>query len=580
MHSAPESAISPATHGYRGLAHGGINDVPVTLALDGESLTPAQLVDAGSRFNTRLVLTPEAWARVKRARAVVDDIVRSGRTVYGINTGFGKFASTIIARDDVEKLQLNLIRSHSAGVGHPLEPARVRRLLALRINVLAKGHSGIRPETVEQLLAAFNAGVVPFVPRKGTVGASGDLAPLSHLALGMLGEGKMASLTNLTWRPAADVLQELGLKPITLAAKEGLAMINGTQFISSLGCEALERARNIVRVADVVAAMTVEALLGTRTAFKPFIHAARNHPGQMESAARIRSMLDSPAYPSAIAGSHANCGRVQDAYSLRCAPQVHGVAVDTLRFVEGLLQRELNCATDNPLIFADQPKPEDQIVSGGNFHGEFPAKALDYLAIAVHEVGNISERRVERLNNPALSHLPAFLVSRGGLNSGFMIAHCTAAALVSESKVLCHPASVDSISTSAAQEDHVSMGGFAARKALEVVSNVETIVAIELMCACQGMEFHRPLKSTAPLEKVFELVRSVVPTWTDDRNVSEDITAVRTLIRNGSLWRVVEPFVDPAVRQDPQAINGPQSGALLPLATPQHIAAVNAVCKL
>lgn len=505
--------------------------------LDGHALSPDTLLRLGKE-DLKIELSPDAWEGVEKARQVIDDIVASKRVVYGINTGFGKFESTIIPSSQVKELQINLIRSHCAGVGQPLPPHRARMLLALRINVMSRGHSGIRPSTLRTLVAAFNAGVVPYVPLKGTVGASGDLAPLSHLALGMVGEGVLATVVNPVWRPAADVLKELGIEPIQLEAKEGLAMINGTQFIASLGSEALVRARRIARQADIVCAMSYEALQCTVKSLDPLIHSVRPHNGQNQSASRIRSVLDSDVFPSEIRRSHSQCSRVQDAYSLRCAPQVHGFASDFLEFAYKIMTTELNSATDNPLVFADS---EEKILSGGNFHGEYPAKTLDMLAIAIHELGNISERRTERMNNPALSQgLPAFLTKQGGLNSGFMIAHCTAAALVSENKVFCHPASVDSISTSAAQEDHVSMGGMAARKALKVVENVETILAIELLCACQAIDHLRPKRTTEPLEAVYNLVRSFVPPWNKDRNVSIDIDNVTKLLQDEAVWQTVE----------------------------------------
>jgi histidine ammonia-lyase len=511
------------------------------VVLDGSSLTPDTLYDLGRSSAARISLCDDARKRVIAARRVIDDIVASKKVVYGINTGFGKFESTIIPPDQLEALQTNLIRSHCAGVGTPLRANRARMMLAVRINVLAKGHSGIRVETLDTLVEAFNRGLIPHIPIKGTVGASGDLAPLSHLALGILGEGLLASHDNHTFRPAEIVLAQLGLTPIKLAAKEGLAMINGTQFIASYGSEALVRARRLLVAADVALAMTHEALMATVSSLNPQIHAVRPHKGQQLTALRLRSMLHSKMFPSEINSSHVNCGRVQDAYSIRCAPQVHGITSDMIEWVYHILGQELNCATDNPLVFPDSPGAK--ILSGGNFHGEYPAKALDVLAIAAHELGSISERRIERLNNPSLSRLPAFLVQNGGLNSGFMIAHCTAAALVSENKVLCHPASVDSISTSAAQEDHVSMGGFAARKALKVVENVESVIAIELLCACQGIDLLRPLRTTEPLEKVWSLVRRVSPPWTEDRNVSIDIENVARLLRSGELWEVMREYI-------------------------------------
>uniref|UniRef100_A0A3B4BPS7 Histidine ammonia-lyase n=1 Tax=Pygocentrus nattereri TaxID=42514 RepID=A0A3B4BPS7_PYGNA len=477
--------------------------------------------------------------KVEQSRELLDTIVKEKKVVYGITTGFGKFARTVIPISKLKELQENLIRSHSAGLGSPLSPERTRMLLALRINVLAKGYSGISLETLHTMIQAFNASCLSFVPEKGTVGASGDLAPLSHLALGLMGEGKMWSPKS-GWADAKYVLEAHGLRPISLKPKEGLALINGTQMITSLGAEAVERAESVARQADIIAALTLEVLKGTTKAFDSDIHELRPHLGQKEVALRFRSLLDSDHHPSEIAESHRFCDRVQDAYTMRCCPQVHGIVNDTIAFVRNIINTEINSATDNPMVFAER----GETISGGNFHGEYPAKALDYLAIGVHELASISERRIERLCNPSLSELPAFLVNEGGLNSGFMIAHCTAAALVSENKVLCHPSSVDSLSTSAATEDHVSMGGWAARKALRVIEHVEQVLAIELLAACQGIEFLRPLRTTTPLEKVYDLVRSVVKPWIKDRFMSADIEAVHRLLVDQKVWNVAKPYIE------------------------------------
>ncbi|XP_055251729.1 histidine ammonia-lyase isoform X2 [Moschus berezovskii] len=466
------------------------------IALDGDSLTTEDLVSLG-KGRYKIKLTPTAEKRVQKSREVIDRIVEEKTVVYGITTGFGKFARTVIPVSKLEELQFNLVRSHSS------------------------------------------ASCLPYVPEKGTVGASGDLAPLSHLALGLIGEGKMWSPKS-GWADAKYVLAAHGLKPIVLKPKEGLALINGTQMITSLGCEAVERASAIARQADIVAALTLEVLKGTTKAFDTDIHAVRPHRGQVEVAFRFRSLLDSDHHPSEIAESHRFCDRVQDAYTLRCCPQVHGVVNDTIAFVKNIITTEINSATDNPMVFASR----GETISGGNFHGEYPAKALDYLAIGVHELAAISERRIERLCNPSLSELPAFLVAEGGLNSGFMIAHCTAAALVSENKALCHPSSVDSLSTSAATEDHVSMGGWAARKALRVIEHVEQVLAIELLAACQGIEFLRPLKTTTPLEKVYDLVRSVVRPWIKDRFMAPDIEAAHRLLVEQKVWEVAAPYIE------------------------------------
>lgn len=507
------------------------------LELDGCSLSPAKLVELG-QGKLKVKLTEDAEKNVTKSRKLLDDIVRENKVVYGVTTGFGKFARVIISHDNLKELQQNLIKSHAAGIGPPLSLEHTRMLFALRINVLAKGYSGISLKTLNQLIEAFNERCVPWVPEQGTVGASGDLAPLAHLALALLGEGQMWSPKS-GWADASLVLKAHGLRPLDLEPKEGLALINGTQLITSLGAEAVQRSRVIAKQADIIAAISLEVLKGTTRAFDRLIQQVRPHYGQRTVAERLRSLLHSRVHPSEIAESHRFCNRVQDAYTLRCCPQVHGVANDTIDFVEDVITTEMNSATDNPLVFADQ----GEIISGGNFHGEYPAKMLDYLAIGVHELASMSERRMERLVNPAYSELPAFLVKEGGINSGFMMAHCTAASLVSENKVLCHPSSVDSLPTSAGQEDHVSMGGFSARKAIKVVENVEKVLAIELMLACQGIDLLRPLKTTEPLEAVHSFVRKVIKPWDKDRYLSADIEIALQLVKEGKIWEVAEPYM-------------------------------------
>ena len=528
--------------------------MPASLILDGHSLTPKDLLSL-SHGTRRIEISDSALKEVRKSRAVIDRIVESGEVVYGVNTGFGLFSDVIVC--DLGKLQSNLIRSHAAGTGGPLSKERTRMLLALRINVLCRGHSGVSSETLLGLVEAFNRDCISFVPEKGTVGASGDLAPLAHLVLGLMGEGLMWSVGE-NFLAASTVLETQGLPPLVLSAKEGLALINGTQLISVFLAEAVCRAEILVRTADVACALSLECLKGTPAAFHPKIHESRGHKGQGLVAARIRSLLSDTAtnssslpsptltspqigQPSQLHQSHGYRGKIQDAYSLRCAPQVHGIVNDTLEFVRSIIQIELNSSTDNPMVFASDG---DLVISGGNFHGEYPAKAADFLAIAVAELGQISERRIERLVNPQLSGgLPAFLVQDGGLNSGFMIAHCTAAALVSENKVLVHPASVDSISTSAAKEDHVSMGGFAARKLVEIIENVETVLAIELLAACQALEFHRPLKTTRVLEAVHEAVRRKVDKWDCDRFMAPDIEVLKDMVKEGVIWGAVEQVI-------------------------------------
>ncbi|HEY7696805.1 MAG TPA: histidine ammonia-lyase, partial [Vicinamibacteria bacterium] len=450
------------------------------VVLTGRSLTLAEIEDVARR-GASVSLAPEARERVAASRAVVEEILRGDRVVYGINTGFGNFRNVVIARQDLDELQLNLVRSHSAGVGNPFSEGVVRAILLLRANALASGYSGVHPGTLDALLAMLNSGVHPVVPEKGSVGASGDLAPLAHVALALIGEGEA------TYRgerlKSGDALALAGLSPAKLHPKDGLALINGTQVISALLADAVVDARCLVRSADVIGALTLDALLGTDVAFDPRIHEARPHPGQTASARNLRLLLEG----SALRKSHAECDRVQDSYSLRCMPQVHGAVRDALGYATGVLQIEINSATDNPMIFIE----EKEVLSGGNFHGQPVALASDVLTIALTELGAISERRIERLVNPDLSELPAFLVKEGGLNSGFMILQVTAAALASENKALSHPASVDSIPTSANQEDHVSMGVTAARKTREVASNLAHILGIELLAAAQALEFRR-----------------------------------------------------------------------------------------
>jgi histidine ammonia-lyase len=499
------------------------------LLLDGQSLSLADL-EAVAREHRRVGLAPAAREAVARSRRVVDDAVEAGRVVYGVTTGFGNFADVVIPHDKLRQLQLNLVRSHAAGVGPAVGEAETRGLMLLRANVLAKGYSGVRPETLELLLAMLNAGVHPVVPSQGSVGASGDLAPLAHLAVALVGEGEC----QLAGRrlPSGEALRAAGLAPVELQAKEGLALINGTQLMTAIAGLALAEAWRLARTADVVGGLSLDALKGTDVAFDPRIHAARPHPGQGASARNLRRLLaESP-----IRDSHRDCGKVQDAYSLRCMPQVHGAARDALAYVTRTVETEMNSATDNPMVFTDPA----ELLSGGNFHGEPVAMAADVMAIAVSELGAISERRIERLVNPALSELPAFLTREGGLQSGLMLAHVTAAALASENKSLCHPAVVDSIPTSANKEDHVSMGPIAARKAAQVTANVGRILAIEAIAACQGLEFLKPLATAPALDAVYRRLRSRIPAYDSDRLLAPEIEAVAERVRDGSLVREAE----------------------------------------
>lgn len=497
--------------------------------LTGDDLTVADVWDVAVERRPA-TLAERGRERTAAARAFLE--ANAGEHTYGVNTGFGRFVSETIPPEQAAELQLRLLRSHACGVGEPYPDEVVRGAMLLRANTLAKGFSGARVETVELLVAALNAGVVPYVPARGSVGASGDLAPLAHLALPLVGEGE-ATLHGRRLG-GAEALAEAGLEPVRLEAKEGLSLVNGTQFMTSMAALALVRARRLAHAADLACAMSLEALQGSPTSFHAAIHAARPLPGQRASAANLRLLLAG----SAIVESHRWCDKVQDAYSLRCAPQVHGASRDLLDHVGRTVAVELNAATDNPLVLLD----EALIVSNGNFHGQPIAIALDCLAIACAELGNVSERRTERLVNPSLSGgLPPFLVGHGaGLNSGFMIPQYVAAALVSESKALCHPASVDSIPTSAGQEDHVSMGNAAGLKALQVLANAERVLAIELLAGAQAVEFLAPLEPGRGVAATRVFVRGLSERLRDDRSLTEDIERVADAVRDGSLLAAVE----------------------------------------
>ena len=500
-----------------------------SIVLDGRSLDFETLALA-ARGGATVSLGAAARRNIEAAHAVVRRILQGDQQVYGVNTGFGHLKDIRIPPDRLEDLQRNLIRSHCAGVGEPLDAPATRVLMLLRARVLARGHSGVRPLVVETLLDHLNADLLPVVPQQGSVGASGDLAPLAHLALVLMGEGE-ATLRGERL-PAPEAQRRAGLKPLVLGPKEGLALINGTQMTAAIGSLALIDALDAAALADLAGACSLEALKGSHRAFDPRIHELRPHPGQIASAANLRALLAD----SAIARSHAGCGRVQDAYSLRCMPQVHGAAREVLSFAGAVLGIEINAVTDNPIVF---PESGD-LVSGGNFHGEAPALALDALAMAAAEIASISERRIERLMNPVFSGLPPFLTRDPGVNSGLMMAQVTAAALVSENKVLCHPASVDSIPTEAGQEDHVSMGPWAARKARTVVAHARRVLAIEFLCACQALDLLRPLKPGRGVEAAFERVRRDVPFMETDRVLATDIRGVEALLASGALRAAAE----------------------------------------
>ncbi len=501
------------------------------VVLSGEMLSLADIVDVAVH-RAAVAIAPSSYPQIEDARGLISAVLERGAVAYGINTGFGKLSDVLIPADQLAALQLNLVRSHCCGVGEPLPAAEVRAMLLLRANVLAKGHSGVRPIVIETIIRMLNNDLHPVIPSRGSVGASGDLAPLAHLALGLIGEGDV--LFRGQRMSAADAMGRAGIVPLQLEAKEGLALLNGTQAMSAVGALALFRASRIASLADLAGAMSLEALRGTPAAFDPRIHQARQHPGQIASARHLLKLLaDSP-----IRESHrTNDPRVQDAYCLRCMPQVHGAVRGALAHVQQVVSIETGSATDNPLIFADGRGGGD-ILSGGNFHGAPLALAFDYAAIALTDLMSISERRIDRLINPDINEgLPPFLSDSPGLSSGFMIAHVTAAALLSEAKVLAHPASVDSVPTSGGKEDHVSMGMTAALKLKQVVANAECVIAIELMTAAQGLDYRHPLKAAMRIEEARLKVRETVAPLRADRVLGSDIEALALAVREGRFDR-------------------------------------------
>jgi len=502
----------------------------VAIQLTGHDLTVDD-VEAVALHGAGAALASEAVAQIEASRALIERVVREERPTYGVNTGFGKLVDVHIDAGQAAELQLNLLRSHACGVGAPFPDEVVRAAILLRANALAKGTSGVRRELVQLLVDLLGAGVLPVVPSRGSLGASGDLAPLAHLALVLVGEGE-ARVGGETL-PGADALARAGLEPIELAAKEGLSLINGTQFMAAIGALVLCRARRLVKLADLAAAQTIEAVRGSRTPFSPELQALRPHPGQAASAANLYGLLDD----SQIVASHRWCGRVQDAYSLRCSPQVHGAVRDAVDYAERAVAVELNAATDNPLVLAER----EEVVSNGNFHGEPVAIPLDTLKIGLAELGSISERRVERMLNPTMSNgLPPFLAHESGLNSGFMITQYVAASLVAENRVLAHPASVDSIPTSAGQEDHVSMGATAAVHLWHVCANVERVLAIELLCGAQGLDFLAPLRPGPAISVLHGAVRERSPRLERDRSLASEIDDLAGALRDGTLLAEVE----------------------------------------
>jgi histidine ammonia-lyase len=504
----------------------------IVLSAEGMSLEDLAAV---ARKGAEVQLAEQAKQRILEAGQLVEQWVREGRVVYGITTGFGALSDVVISREETRQLQQNLLMSHAAGVGPVLDEETVRAVMTLRAKEFARGNSGIRLKTVERLIELLNRGAYPVVPEKGSVGASGDLAPLAHLALVLIGLGEaFYQGDRLRGREA---LNRLGLEPLELEAGEGVALINGTQVMTAIGGLATYDAIHLSKIADIAAAMSLEVLMGSRTEFNQRIHEARPHPGQAAAADNMERLTRN----SEIISSHKDCSRVQDAYTLRCSPQVHGASKEAIGYARKVIETEMNSSTSNPLIF---PETKDFLL-GGNFHGQPVALALDFLCMAVSEMASISERRVERLVNPFLSGLPAFLVNHGGLNSGFMIAQYTAASLVSENKILSHPACVDSIPTSANKEDHVSMGTISARKAREIVKNSENVLAIELLCAAQALDLFTNMKPGQGTLAAYRAIRKAVPHLDRDRMLSPDIEKIVRLIKEGFLLDAVESKVGP-----------------------------------
>jgi|SRR3989339_974275 len=508
-------------------------DTSGQLVLDGNSLTIEDIVRVSADKTMKVFISEPARAAMTLARQYVEKIALEHKVVYGITTGFGQFKNVILAGEQLRQVQENLIMSHSVGVGKPLAEADVRAAILVRANSLIKGYSGVRIELVERLLDLLNNGIYPFVPEKGSVGASGDLCPLAHIMLVILGLGEV--IENGVRASSADILRKYGLTPMPLASKEGLALTNGTSVMTGMSALLIAQAENLAKLADISAATCLESTMGTLSAFSPLIQAVRPHRGQAAVAENMRRIC----MESEIMESHKNCGRVQDSYSLRCIPQVHGAVRDSLAYIRSVIETEINSATDNPLIFPEH----DAVISGGNFHGEPIAFVMDFLGIVVSELGSISERRINRMVDSSISEgLPAFLIPKeqAGVSSGYMIAQYTAAALVSENKVLAHPASVDSIPTSANQEDHVSMGSIAVRKAKEITKNVYSVIAIEITCGAQALDFRHPLRPGFGARQLHEIIRQIIPFAEKDRVLYPDFEVVEKLMLSGRLLSEIE----------------------------------------
>lgn len=504
------------------------------IIIDGDSLYLYQ-IDLIANYNYKVEISEIVTEKVHKSRQVIENIISSNQVVYGINTGFGYLKNTAINNEDIEQLQENLILSHSAGVGDYFDKNVAKTMLLLRANALLKGFSGIRLSVIQRLITFLNLDITPLIPSQGSVGASGDLAPLAHLVMPLIGKGKV--LYNNQEMNTIDVLKLNNLEPIRLKAKEGLALINGTQAMTAVGAINLIKAKRLLEISDAIAATSLEALMGSKSAFRNELHLIRPHLGQIQTAKNLTHMLKN----SQIMDSHEGCGQVQDAYSLRCIPQVHGAVKDTVNYVEKVLDIEFNSVTDNPIVLAET----NEVISCGNFHGEPIAMVMDFLSVALSELANISERRIERLVNPQLSNgLPAFLTSKGGLHSGYMIAQYTAAALVSENKSLAHPASVDSIPTSANQEDHVSMGTIGARKSSLILKNLENVLAIELLCSTQGLEYRKPLNPSQGVQLVYNYVRKKIAPLDNDRDTSIDIASAKEIINDLDFYKLIHDFIN------------------------------------
>ncbi|HEY8362047.1 MAG TPA: histidine ammonia-lyase [Tissierellaceae bacterium] len=502
------------------------------ILIDGNSLTIEEFIQI-TRGRKKIALSEEAIKRVNESRALVDKLVDENKVVYGITTGFGKFSDVVITGDETRELQRNLIVSHACGVGEPLPEDIVRGIMLLRINALAKGYSGIRISTLNTLIEMLNKGVHPIIPEKGSLGSSGDLAPLAHMVLVMLGEGE--AIFKGKRMSGKEALEKANIKPVELTSKEGLALINGTQVMTSVGAHVIYDSIILSKTADIAASLTIEALNGIIDAFDMRIQKVRPHKGQIDTSKNLLKLLENSSMVS-----HQGEIRVQDAYALRCIPQVHGASKDCFNYVKEKVEIEMNSATDNPLIFYE----DGEVISGGNFHGQPMALAFDFLGIGLSELGNISERRLERLVNPSLSNgLPAFLIKKGGLNSGFMIVQYSAASLVSENKILAHPASVDSIPSSANQEDHVSMGTIASRKAMEILKNVRKVLSMEILAACQGIDLRGNKGLGVGTNIVYNIIRENIDFLDEDRPMYEDINKCENIVKSGELVKKVEEKV-------------------------------------